>query len=139
MKYKIIKRGEPGVAGGGTLKYYATPHYSAEIDLFGLSKKLSIRSTITRIDAVAVTSGLVDLIAEELVEGRIVRLGNLGSFRISINSSGEDTAIKVTAGSIKKSRVLFRPGLLFKKNLRDLSFEKAEDLIVNPDDRPAAA
>ena len=141
MNYKVIKRGEPGVSGGGTIKYYASPHYSGEIDLFNISKKLSSRSTVTRSDAVAVLSGFVDLIAEELKEGKIVKLGNLGSFRISISSKGEETVEEVSSASIKGSKVLFRPAPIFRENLSGLTFEKVKDVKANPDEdeSPAAA
>jgi len=134
MKYKVIKRGEPGVTGGGTSKYYASPHYSGEINLFNISKKLSSRSTVTRSDAVAVLSGFVDLIAEELKEGKIVKLGNLGSFRISLSSKGEEKIEDVSSASIKGSKVLFRPAPIFKDNLGGITFEKAKDVKANPDE-----
>lgn len=139
MKYRIIKRGEPGVTGGGSPKFYASPHYSGEIDLFGISKKLSSRSTVTRGDVAAVLSGFVDLIAEELKEGKIVKLGNLGTFRISISSKGEDTIEEVSSASIKSSKVLFRPAGVFKDNLSGLSFEKVKDVKSTPDEDETAA
>ena len=138
INYKIVKRGQPGVAGGGTQKYYASPLYSGDIDVLGIARKLSGKSTLTRTDIVAVISGLVDLVAEELADGKVVRLGNLGTFRISLSSRGEDTAEEVNSNSIRSSKVLFRPASFFEETLGTLKFEKAKDLIVNPDDIPPA-
>lgn len=132
MKYKVIKRGYPGVIGGGEQKYYATPVYTGETNLRNLGDELSARSTVTKTDAIAVLTGLVDLIAERLKNGDIVRLGDLGSFRISVSSSGEDTAEQVSSRSIRKNRVNFRPAQELQNALSDLSFEKVRDITANP-------
>lgn len=139
MKYKIIKRGEPGVIGGGVTKYYASPHYTGEIDLYELGKELSERTTVSRVDAEAVLSGFADLISDRLSEGKIVRLGNFGAFRISINSRGEEASQDVTSRSIKKGRVLFRPAVRFQKQLDRLNFERVKDVIGNPYDDETGA
>lgn len=132
MKYKVIKKGQPGIIGGGDQKYYATPVYTGETNLRKLGSELSARSTVTKTDAIAVLTGLVDLIAEKLKNGDIVRLGDLGSFRISISSEGEDSAEQISNRSIKRSRVNFRPAQEFQNALSDLSFEKVRDITANP-------
>ncbi len=132
MKYKIIKKGEPGVIGGGNQQFYASPYYSGEVDLYGLGQKLATRSTVARIDAEAVLSGFVNLISEELKEGKIVRLGNLGTFRISLNSRGEENASEVNGNSIQKTRVLSRPAKVFNKHLSGLDYEMVKDVVANP-------
>ncbi len=139
MKYKIVKKAEPGVSGGGTPKYYAFPHYSGNMNLFELSQRLSAMSTVTRGDAEAVLSNLVDIIAEQLMEGKIVKLGHIGSFRISLSSEGKSSADEVTSSSIKKSKVLFRPNVVLQNNLARLSFQKVKDVSANPLDDEAAA
>lgn len=134
MNYKVVKRTQPGVTGGGDAKYYASPLYSGKTNLRSLGMKLSNGSTLTKTDTMAVLIGLVDLIAEELKDGKIVELGGLGSFRISINSAGEQTIEQVTSNSIKKTKVLFRPGNELKESLTGLSFTKGKDVTVNPEE-----
>ena len=133
MQYKIVKRGQPGVSGGGDIKYYATPHYTGKTDLADISRRVSDGSTLTETDVVAVLTRVVNTIGEQLKEGKIVQLGNLGSFRISISSQGETSADEVSALSIRNSKVLFRPSAVFNTRLADLRFEKARDVVVNPD------
>ncbi|MEQ9231897.1 MAG: hypothetical protein RIF46_14540, partial [Cyclobacteriaceae bacterium] len=79
------------------------------------------------------------IVTEQLLEGKIVRLGTIGTFRISLSSSGEETPNEVNFNNIKGSRVYFKPDKYFEKNLLGLSFEKAKDVQVNPivDDSPA--
>ena len=134
MNYKVVKRTQPGVTGGGDAKYYASPLYTGKTNLKKMGTKLSNGSTLTKTDTMAVLIGLVDLIAEELKDGKIVELGGLGSFRISINSAGEETIEKVTSNSIKKTKVLFRPGGELQESLSGLNFSKGKDVTVNPEE-----
>ena len=127
MQYKTIKKGTPGVVGGGEQKYYASPVYTGEIKLKQLGKRLSNGSTVTMTDAIAVLTGLEDLIAEQLKEGKIVRLGDIGSLRLSFNSNGEDTADKVTSRSIRATNVRFRPSKEFSQYLNDLQYTKVAE------------
>lgn len=134
MNYKVIRRGQPGVVGGGDIKYYASPVYGGEVDLAELGKQLSSRSTVTKTDAVAVLTGLEELITEELLDGKIVKLGVLGSFRISLSSEGKETPDEVTSTAIKNSKVIFRPSTEITYNLGRMRFAKAKDLQANPDE-----
>jgi predicted histone-like DNA-binding protein len=68
---------------------------------------------------------MVDVMKASLADGQIVRLGDLGSLRISIASNGEETAEKVNARSVKSARTVFTPGLELKNQLKTLKFEKA--------------
>ena len=54
MKFKIIKKGKPGVVGGGEKKYYASPVYSGELDLDELTARIEKISTVSGADVRAV-------------------------------------------------------------------------------------
>jgi len=54
-----------------------------------------------------------------------VRLGELGSLRINISSTGEETAEKVSAKSVKGAKTVFTPGTVLKELLKTLKYEKA--------------
>jgi len=56
--------------------------------------------------------------------GRIIRLGDLGSLRITLSSVGEPTADKVTAASIKKAGVIFTPEAKLQSMLKTAKFTK---------------
>lgn len=49
-------------------------------------------------------------ILRQLEEGKIVRVGRLGSFNVTLKSAGKDTLEEVNATDIVKGRVRFRPG-----------------------------
>ena len=127
MQYKVIRKAQPGVAGGGSHKYYAAAHYSGEIDFDSLSKEMSKRSTIHRADAAAVLVMLEELIIEGLKAGKVVRLGELGSFRIVLSSNGSGQREEVGPQSIKKGRMYFRPAKRVTDELDMLRYKEVKE------------
>ena len=116
IQIKAVERGQPGVAGGGVKKYYASPVSGQEVSLESLTKAIERSSTVSGADIRAVLYAMVEEAVTGLEDGRIIRLGDLGSLRITLNSEGKDTPEEVTASSVKKTSVIFTPG----KKLRDL-------------------
>jgi len=126
VKYKVIERGQPGVVGGGTKKFYANTASNGELTLEKLTKRIEKNSTVGGADIRAVLYSLVEVMQDALDEGSIVRLGDLGSLRVSISSSGEESADKVSSHSIKGAKTIFTPGKELKRMLTNLSYEKVE-------------
>ena len=124
VKYKVIERGEPGVAGGGEKKFYASAALSGEKTLAGLTRDIEKISTVSGADIRAVLYALVDVMTGSLADGHAVRLGELGSLRVSISSDGKPTAEEVTAAAIRGAKVIFTPGKGIKDTLATLKFEK---------------
>jgi predicted histone-like DNA-binding protein len=86
---------------------------------------ISEQCTVTEADCLAVLASLEKQMVNQLEEGRIVRLGRIGSFQIGVSSLGMDTPEEVTSNSIIKSRVLFRPAQNIKNLLKTLRYHKA--------------
>ncbi|WP_167619308.1 HU family DNA-binding protein [Maribellus sediminis] len=126
VKFKVIERGEPGVAGGGTKKYYASTVSSGEMTLNKLTKSIEKVSTVSGADIRAVLYAMVDVMKDALSDGQIVRLGDLGSLRISISSNGEATADDVDKNSVKGARTIFTPSTELKNMLKTIDFKKAD-------------
>ncbi|MFN8256189.1 MAG: HU family DNA-binding protein [Bacteroidales bacterium] len=124
IKFKVIERGEPGVKGGGLKKFYASPVTDGEIDLDALTKAIAKISTVSGADIRAVLYALVDSMDDMLADGKIIRLGELGSLRVSFSSEGLDNEDLVNAKSIKSAKVLFTPGKMIKKMLLTLDYKK---------------
>jgi predicted histone-like DNA-binding protein len=124
IKYKVIERGTPGVAGGGTKKYYASTTAREKINLRQLSERLAAISTVSEIDTIAVLQGLVHLLPEYLCNGNNVSLGDFGTFTMHIRSEGKDTPEAVNIQSIKEVNVAFRPSVEFKKRMKVVEFKK---------------
>jgi predicted histone-like DNA-binding protein len=123
VKFKILPRKNPQDASAPE-KFYAAAIGDGEIDLDRLAEKIAYQCTLTEVDCHAVLLSLVHNVSEELNDGRIVRLGKLGTFQVGISSDGMTTKDEVDASAITKTRILFRPGKKLQKVLSDLSFRK---------------
>ncbi len=125
IKYHVIQRGEPGVVGGGEKKFYATTKVAGEKTLAGLTHDIEKICTVSGADIRAVLYALVDVIQGSLADGQTVRLGELGSMRVSISSRGEKDEKAVTADSILSSKIVFTPSTEIKKMLANIKYQKA--------------
>lgn len=65
-------------------------------------------------------------IINELKQGRIVRLGSLGNFQVSLSSDGKALADEVSALDIVKNRINFRPGKKLRQMLQQISYQKED-------------
>ena len=125
IKYKVIERGQPGIVGGGDKKYYASANMTGEADIEELTRAIEKISTVSGADIRAVLYALADVAADELADSNIVRLGDLGSLRVSISSHGYDVPSEVNATAVKGTRVLFSPGRKLKEMEKTLTFKVA--------------
>ncbi|MDD2552870.1 MAG: HU family DNA-binding protein [Dysgonamonadaceae bacterium] len=124
IKFKVIERGEPGVVGGGTKKYYASANITGEATIEKLTRRIEKISTVSGADIRAVLYALVDVAVEELADGKAVRFDDLGSLRVSLSSSGVEKESDVTPAIITKSKVIFTPGKKIKEMLNNVKYEK---------------
>ncbi|MGQ1783527.1 MULTISPECIES: HU family DNA-binding protein [unclassified Saccharicrinis] len=124
IKIKVVEKGQPGVAGGGIKKFYASATTNGEMTLTKLTKRIEQTSTVNGADIRAVLYAMVETMQDALEDGQIVRLGDLGSLRISVSSNGEETAEDVTSRSIKSAKTVFTPGKNLKSMLKTLEYEK---------------
>ena len=126
IQIKSIERGQPGVAGGGTKKFYASPVHGREITLEGLTRSIERTSTVSGADIRAVLYAMVESAVDGLSEGRIIRLGDLGSMRITISSEGKNTPEEVTVSAVKKAGVIFTPGKKLQDMLKTVKYTKVQ-------------
>ena len=124
VKYRVIPRKNPQDIMLPE-KFYAAGISNGETDMEALAEMIAYQSTLTDTDCYAVLSSLEHNITNELRQGRIVKLGSLGNFQISISSEGKEEDNEVTASNIVKSRILFRPGKKLRNLLGNLSYTKA--------------
>ena len=125
IQIKSVSRPQPGVAGGGVKKFYASPVHGREVTLEAMTKGIEKTSTVSGADIRAVLYAMVEEAVSGLSEARIIRLGDLGSLRITISSEGRDTAQEVTAAAVKKAGVIFTPGAKLQEMLKNAKYVKA--------------
>lgn len=105
-------------------KFYLRPVSSGEMTLDDLATEIAHTSSLTEADVHAVLQALVHAIPRAISDGYIVRLGNLGSFRMSVNSAGSNQKDQVSEASIRKRRLVFYPGKRLKQQLNKIGFVK---------------
>lgn len=123
ISLKFLKRKNPNDLSAPE-KFYAAVINNGSIDMNKLAERIAYQSTLTPGDCYNVLSALENNVIDELKEGRIVRLGELGTFRLSVSSNGSDTYEEGHTGLVKKARILFRPGTGFRNMLKNLVFKK---------------
>ena len=76
-----LKKDEPA-------KAYATAQVNGELSLKQLSRRVSMQTTVSRADVVAVLISTVENLLDALQEGKQVDFGDLGKFRLQILNEG---------------------------------------------------
>ena len=98
---------------------FATSQYSDIMNIEKFSKHISSHGSVySRADISAILYMTVDCMREQLLEGKKIRLGDLGDFSILLSFKGAEDADKFTAQNITGVKVQWEPGQEFK-NLRD--------------------
>jgi len=123
VKYSVIPRINPRNRESEP-KFYAQVKASGDVSLREMSERIQQSCTVTKADVHAVLVALEDVIIDALKGGEIVRMGDLGSFRISLNSKGAVTEEEYNVSMISKARILFRPGMVLSDALSNLSYTK---------------
>lgn len=135
LDYVVVPRKNPQTKN---VKYYPSLISVKPIPVREIIENISTRCTVNRADVRAVIIALEEVILEHVLHGHSVRLGDLGSFRPTIKSSGSLKKEDVSARNVSALRVRFQPGATFHNELRLTSprvmfrdFEKTKSL--NPD------
>lgn len=114
------------------LSYYAQIAPVTPLKLDDIVRRIEKTCTVSSADIKAVLDALQHEIVESLRAGNSVRLGDLGSFRATLSSSGVEAPENVSASLIKSVRVRFTPGAKMNEifgNLKALSFNRVEGVI----------
>jgi predicted histone-like DNA-binding protein len=126
MQYKVIERTNPQKRGKQK-KWYANSVKSGNVTAKAIAKEIAGRSSLTRGDIESVLSTFLDELPTHLAMGKSVKLGELGSLRLSISSEGVDSSEEFSVSNIKGMKVIFTPSVDLKKALKDIHFEKKEE------------
>ena len=121
LKIKVIANQTPGKSE--EIKYRAVSVSRGATDLDTLAELVSDQTSMTKADCYGVLIALEYNIINELRDGRIVRLGNIGSFQVSVSSNTTNTKKEFKSSNIKSAKIIYRPGKGFKRMLKNLSFK----------------
>lgn len=108
------------------VKYYPQMAPTTPVSLAQIIKRVEKRSTVSSADVKAVLDALQYEVIDALQNGNTVRLGDLGSFRLSIKANGSATsaeAKKAGANAITAVNVQFTKSVAMKEALSPSNVE----------------
>lgn len=104
-------------------KTFAVAQYSEVMTIEKFAKHISSHGCVySRADISAILYMAVDCMREQLLEGKKIRLGDLGDFAVSLSSKGAADASTFTAQNITDVKVFWEPGVQFKNLITDAEF-----------------
>ena len=108
--FKLVLRPSKPGEKDSEKKFYAVSKTNGTSSMKTLCKLISARSTVSSADVKAVLDNLNFVLDMELQEGRIVKFGDFGSFRISVSSDGVTDKKDFNSGMLRPPRIIFTPG-----------------------------
>ncbi|MDB5270835.1 MAG: hypothetical protein JWP58_3875 [Hymenobacter sp.] len=123
IEYSLVERGNP-TKPSEPKRLFAVAKTTGDTTTRALAKRISDISTVSTVDVMAVLEGLFQALPGELTEGRIVRLGDFGSFYTTLKSEGASAEKDFNATLIGGVAVKFRPGKLFAQALQGAAFKR---------------
>lgn len=127
LEYVVTKR-VFGFDDTKTEKYVAKSVRSGQMSFSKTCAKVSRLCGIHRKVVDLVVSGLVDMMAEDIDDGKSVQLGEFGIFRPTIKAKSADTAEGVTASNIVAQAYCIYSGkdfpTYFGRNERDTFYSR---------------
>lgn len=132
IKYVIQAKKNP--LKKNEVKYYPQAAPTTPVTLAQIVKRIEKRSTVSSADVKAVLDALQYEVIDALENGNTVRLGDLGSFRLTIKAEGAATpteAKKQGAKLIKQVKVQFTKSTTMRDTFdaRSLDFSPQEDIV----------
>lgn len=123
--YKLVQRRDmhKGATAGSKL-YYAQAKSLGTSGMERLCSMISERSTVSSADVKAVLDSLIYVMKLELSDGKIVKLGEFGNFRVTFGSDGTVTEKEFNATKIRSPKYTFAPGKALRDQAKVLTFEK---------------
>ncbi len=103
--------------------YFATAQYTEVMGIEKFARHIADHgTTYSRADIMAILYMAVDCMREQLLEGKKIRLGELGDFSVALSSKGAETAEKFSSQNIQRVTVCREPGSEFRNLLADAEF-----------------
>ena len=102
---------------------FAISQYTDVMTIEKFAKHITSHGSVySRADISAILYMAVDCMREMLLEGKKIRLGDLGDFSLLLGSKGAETADKCPAQNINQVKVQWEPGKEFKNLIDDAEF-----------------
>lgn len=134
IKFKAIARKSPV---DKSVSYYPTTESPEPVKLPAMVKSIEKITSLSSADVKSCLDALQYEIISRLKDGKSVRFGDLGTFRVSMQGKGTATAEEVQVESIKNLKVVFTPSGLIARSIEvgspDIAFERVKSIYEAPE------
>lgn len=110
------------------MRWYVTQVTTAQVDETQVAMDLADETTLNPSEAMMAIRQLRKILLRRLLGGESVKLGNWGSFSVTLSSTPSDTKEAVTARNIKSVNLNFQPDEAFKTDLQKAQFAWVDKL-----------
>ena len=125
-------------------KWHIVQTTTRQVDETEVAMELSDETTLNASEAMMAIRQLRKIVLRHLKAGESVKLGNWGSFNVTLSTQGAETKEALTANNIKAVNVNFQPDDAFKTEMQKAQFVWVDKLAagrgnaeaggINPDD-----
>ena len=122
-KFKTVQRKDPRDRSLPGL-YYPSIHSNGTMGKRELMRDITDMTSLSTSDVGAMLEALILLIPKYLLRGTNVRLGEFGSFYLTIQGKGKEKAEEVDSSAVTKKMIRFLPGIILKEAIALMRFEK---------------
>ena len=134
IKFKAIARKSPV---DKSVSYYPTTESPEPVKLPAMVKSIEKITSLSSADVKSCLDALQYEIISRLKDGKSVRFGDLGTFRVSMQGKGTATAEEVQVESIKNLKVVFTPSGQIARSIEvgspDIAFERVKSIYEAPE------
>ena len=122
VKYVVVK--QHNIHQPDTPRYIAQAKSRGDRDIHAIAEDISHATSLNHADVVAVTEALLQTLSKDLAAGHIVKLGDFGTFSLSLSVVPQPDQQSVTPNSIRGCKIKFRPGKRLLKQLQHVTYVK---------------
>lgn len=115
------------------MKWYPVQNTVKMVDESEVAELIADETTLNPMEAQMAIRQLRKIVQRLLLDGKSVKLGNWGSFNISLNTEGAATKDELTARNVKSVNINFQPGNELKAAMQKADFVWLNKLVESSD------
>lgn len=104
------------------MKWYPVQNTVKMVDESEVAELIADETTLNPMEAQMAIRQLRKIVQRLLLDGKSVKLGNWGSFNVSLNTEGAATKDELTARNVKSVNINFQPGDELKAAMQKADF-----------------
>lgn len=104
------------------MKWYPVQSTTKLVDETEVAELIADETTLNPMEAQMAIRQLRKVVQRLLLDGKSVKLGNWGTFNVTLNTEGADTKDALTARNVKTVNINFQPGTELKAAMQRADF-----------------